>query len=616
MMEITRTLKPQVYSYSRFSDIEQAKGSSLSRQSDYAKNAAIKFGLELNEELMMKDLGKSAFHAEHKKSGAYGAFLDAIKQGLVAPGSYLIVENFDRLSRQQAWVAQNDIAMLIDSGINIITAADDQLYNQDTLNKSPHLLFMMTAIMIRAHEESLIKQKRSIKSVADKIRDFREGNMVDVGGPCPFWMKRLPKGSRSKFEFSEKVEAARIITHNYLEGKSHGQIQDILKEKGISSPKGDELWGSTTISNVLENEALFGRKTVRLTASADRRVDEQEHVLDGYYPHLISKSQFDLIQQIKKTKKKGRTGYRFNSAKEDKVDSVVYLLSGYGVDKSNKARSVCSKCHSALGSRFQDQFNRKGKYTKSVMRLDCTARKNKKGCDAKGIAQRELERSFLQAVHEHVDFSLLNKIDSNARAVEIIDSKLDDIDGVVKRATELFLLTDDPESHKLAKKTLEDAKAEKAELLKQREDGKEFIISSKAIQEFKDNMTRAYDNDDDFEARSYVKNILLQCVDKLVVNTEPRTLKSLGLQNLYRDAKVWTVQVDFRSGKRITVYHDTQKDMSLFNMIEGGENSQHAFTPEAVEIWDKYGDEAFVAHLTKTGLGVSNYVEDYLREID
>ncbi|MBF4285981.1 zinc ribbon domain-containing protein, partial [Vibrio anguillarum] len=134
------------------------------------------------------------------------------------------------------------------------------------------------------------------------------------------------------------------------------------------------------------------------------------------------------IQQIKRVKKKGRTGYRFNSAKEEGVTSVVYLLSGYGKDKNGDARSVCSKCGGALGSRLQEQFTRKKEYVRTVMRLDCLSRTRKKSCDAKGIAQRELEKSFLQAVSEHVDYNLLNKDDSDARAVEIIDSRLEDLE--------------------------------------------------------------------------------------------------------------------------------------------------------------------------------------------
>ncbi|MEZ8786945.1 recombinase family protein [Vibrio splendidus] len=616
-MKIEKNLVPQVYSYSRFSDMEQRKGSSLARQEDYALKAANKYGLKLNEELIMTDLGKSAFHAEHKRVGAYGAFLHAVKKGLVAEGSYLIVESFDRLSREQARLAQSDINSLIDADIKIITATDSQLYSKKTIDQNPYLLFLMTATMIRAHEESLTKQKRSVSAIEKKLGKFRSGESVDVGGAIPFWIERNKIGIDKLFEFSDKAVAARIITSSFLEGKSYGQIQDLLIDNGIRTPKGSDKWGTTTISNVLENESLYGRKTVRLPAIKDGSKDAQEHILDGYYPPLISKSDFELIQQIKKVKKKGRTGYRFNSAKEEGVKSVVYLLSGYGRDKDRNSRSVCSKCGGGLGSRLVDQYTRQKKYVRTVMRLDCLSRTRKKSCDAKGIAQRELEKSFLLAISEHVDYSLLNKEDTDARAVEIIDSKIDELDGIIERASDLYLLGKSCSVREKAKSQLDLAEAEKEGLLKDKDDGKELIISAEAIKEFESYIHRAYENDDDFEARRFVKDILLQCVEKLTVDTEPRLLESLGYKNLYKNARVWTVTVDFRSGKRITVYHDCDTNMSLFNQIEGGNSTFHSYTPEALSILDNQGPEAFAQHLRDSGFGTNtSYVQDFISSLE
>ncbi|HHP0448233.1 TPA: recombinase family protein [Vibrio harveyi] len=622
-MKFNKSVKPEVYSYRRFSDMEQKKGNSLERQEDYASRVATQYGLELNQELIFTDVAMSAFRAEHKRAGAYGIFLKAVQQGLVSKGSFLIVENFDRLSRENARTAQTDIYELIEAGINIITATDGQIYSKQTLDLNPSLLFLMTATMIRAHEESLTKQKRSIASIQTKVAKFRGGEDVDVGGPTPFWVKRLPKGSKRIFELNDYSQAAKLITTSYLKGCSFGKIQEKLLGLGIDAPKGGKSWGQTTISNVLESEALFGRKVVRHTSTADGTVGAGEYVLDNYYPAIISENDFDLIQQIKKLKKRGKAGYRVNKSggddSEDKGsnDTVVYLLSGYGTNSEGHARSVCSKCMGALGSRTQKQMNRKGEYTKTVMRLDCLNRTRKKRtCDAKGIAQRELERSFLQAVHEHVDYSLLNTVDSNARAVEVIDSKIEDLKVLIRRSTDLILYSESEEVHNKAKAALRNAEKEISELEEQKKQGKDYIISSNAIQEFKSYVMRAYDIDNDIEARSYVKNILLQSVEKLVVDSSPRTIASLGYKNIYKDSKFWTVTVEFRSKKRITIYHDCVKNMSLFNMIEGGSNTQHAFTPEALKIWDEHGDEALVRHLADVGLGASNYVDGYISALE
>lgn len=43
----------------------------------------------------MTDRGGSAYHDDHKKKGKLGLFIKAIENGLVAPGSVLIVESLD-----------------------------------------------------------------------------------------------------------------------------------------------------------------------------------------------------------------------------------------------------------------------------------------------------------------------------------------------------------------------------------------------------------------------------------------------------------------------------------------------------------------------------------------
>lgn len=67
----------RVYSYSRFSDPRQAAGHSLERQRAYAARWAAENGLALDESLTLHDAGLSAYHQQHIKSGALGAFLAA-----------------------------------------------------------------------------------------------------------------------------------------------------------------------------------------------------------------------------------------------------------------------------------------------------------------------------------------------------------------------------------------------------------------------------------------------------------------------------------------------------------------------------------------------------------
>jgi len=93
------TLKPLLYSYIRFSTIEQAKGQSLNRQLSFAKEVAKEKGLELDDSLSMRDMGLSAFHKTNITRGALGIFLAAVEQGKVPAGSILVLESLDRIFR-------------------------------------------------------------------------------------------------------------------------------------------------------------------------------------------------------------------------------------------------------------------------------------------------------------------------------------------------------------------------------------------------------------------------------------------------------------------------------------------------------------------------------------
>ena len=96
---------PLAYNYIRFSTAEQRKGDSLRRQDDLAKAYAEEKGLSLDESLTMLDLGVSAFKGANAESGALAAFLEAIDNGHVPVGSYLLIESLDRLSRAQVFDA-------------------------------------------------------------------------------------------------------------------------------------------------------------------------------------------------------------------------------------------------------------------------------------------------------------------------------------------------------------------------------------------------------------------------------------------------------------------------------------------------------------------------------
>lgn len=91
------------YSYVRFSTPEQRKGDSLRRQTEGAADWCKRNKVTLDTCKTLHDLGKSAFTGKHRTNPdrhALASFLALVQRGEVPHGSYLIIENLDRLSRE------------------------------------------------------------------------------------------------------------------------------------------------------------------------------------------------------------------------------------------------------------------------------------------------------------------------------------------------------------------------------------------------------------------------------------------------------------------------------------------------------------------------------------
>jgi len=89
----------KAYSYQRFSSIKQKGGDSTKRQSGAAAVFCKQHGLTLVD--TFTDEGVSGFKGKNfSNESALSQFLKLVENEKVEPGSVLIVENMDRLSRQ------------------------------------------------------------------------------------------------------------------------------------------------------------------------------------------------------------------------------------------------------------------------------------------------------------------------------------------------------------------------------------------------------------------------------------------------------------------------------------------------------------------------------------
>lgn len=298
----------KVYSYLRFSDPKQATGSSIERQIAYAEKWAAERGLQLDTSLSLRDEGLSAYHQRHVKQGALGTFLSAITDGMVPPGSVLIVEGLDRLSRAEPILAQAQLAQIINAGITVVTASDAREYNRESLKAQPMDLVYSLLVMIRAHEESDTKAKRVKAAIRRQCEGWIAGTYRGFisNGHDPGWVQRVG----DKYELiPDRAAAMRTAIQLYKDGHGGNAITNRLDEKGFELYKNRTK--ITQLYKIFKNPVLMGTKVLRL--------DGEEYHLKGYYPALISENEFAefSVTNKQRARRKGKgeipgiiTGFR------------------------------------------------------------------------------------------------------------------------------------------------------------------------------------------------------------------------------------------------------------------------------------------------------------------
>jgi DNA invertase Pin-like site-specific DNA recombinase len=114
------------YSYLRCSSDQQGDGDSVRRQIALAKAWCDRHNVRLDFNTFT-DCGKSAFRGKHRLTGALGVFLADIKADRIPRGSALIVENLDRLSREDTYEAINLLTSLVIAGISVVTLSPSEM---------------------------------------------------------------------------------------------------------------------------------------------------------------------------------------------------------------------------------------------------------------------------------------------------------------------------------------------------------------------------------------------------------------------------------------------------------------------------------------------------------
>jgi DNA invertase Pin-like site-specific DNA recombinase len=298
------------YSYIRFSHPDQRRGNSLRRQLARSRKFAESRRLPLDDSL--RDLARSAFHNRHTETGRLALFLELVRNGDIRPGSYLLIESFDRLTRDEFWPAFDLVRDILRARIIIVTLpADNEFheYSFDAINKNPRLIHEIINDLTRGSGESKMKSERCIDAWEMQRQDAIAGR-AKIPGRCPAWLSpvrgtiRVPDeeepgvfhDKRATVGFTEKPElvaVVRLIFQWAIDGMGCELIANRLN--GEKRPSfGKVGWQKHTVLAVLRNKAVLGHRTP-MRVEHGKSV-QAGPVIEHHYPEIIDRDTFYLAQ--------------------------------------------------------------------------------------------------------------------------------------------------------------------------------------------------------------------------------------------------------------------------------------------------------------------------------
>jgi DNA invertase Pin-like site-specific DNA recombinase len=228
----------------------------------------------------------SAYKGTNRSKGALGVFVRAIEDGQIEPGSYLLVESLDRLSRKEPYQALPQLLDLVKLGVVVVTLTDEKVYSAETLAGVDGTFVLMQSLvgMARAFEESDTKGRRVKAAWKNKFDKIKEGKQLTKR--VPFWL------NEDRTERPDRVAVVRRIFEEYEKGHGTTVITKGLNRDGVEppSPK-SKHWNESSVKKVLKSKAPVGTLVT---------TDGQEH--EGYYPAVVAEGLWFACQLPRSSK--------------------------------------------------------------------------------------------------------------------------------------------------------------------------------------------------------------------------------------------------------------------------------------------------------------------------
>lgn len=397
----------------------QLRGDSLRRQEHASKRYAEQGGLRLIEDFKLEDIGVSAFKGANVTSGALGRFLELVKKGAVAKGSYLLVESLDRISRQQVMESVSTFFDIVKSGINVVTLADNHVYRAGS-TEFPDIIYAVV-VLGRAYEESKTKSVRVGAAWENKRKNLSHRKLTRI---APAWLSL--RDDRQSFEvIPERIETVREMFRMADAGHGSFTIARHLNVSRTPTFTKSNGWHESYVTKILNSRAVLGEFQPHRYGDDGIRIPDGDPVPD-YFPGIIDEDQFLRVQASRRKR----------------------LVEGAG-RKGPEYRNLFTKIAKCGYCGAPMRFVHKGQPPKGTQSLKCTNAVRNLGCQSRSWQYKDFETSFLYFVREIDLTATLKAAAENANRATVeqqISMHEEKLVQLVTRRERIFSMLDEPGS--------------------------------------------------------------------------------------------------------------------------------------------------------------------------
>ncbi len=316
------------YSYIRFSSVRQADGDSVRRQRENRDAwLAAHSDIRLDTSLALTDFAKSGFKRKDWDSYALAKFVKAVESGVVPRGSYLLIENLDRLSREAVGVATELFLSIVNRGVHIVQLSPVTMEFSHPIDAMKLLVAIME--LRRGNSESEIKSARGLKAWEEKHKKAREEREPVAKRHLPGWIRYNESAKKLELIPDRAAVVARIFEQCIAGfGRTHiaaalnadgipvmGRKQIAIKGQAGLKPHEKKYhqiskWNESMIWSVLTSPATHGEYRPTKEDDSGKWLPVKGAEVPDYFPPAVDRKTFDAAAGSLASRRKGRMAGR------------------------------------------------------------------------------------------------------------------------------------------------------------------------------------------------------------------------------------------------------------------------------------------------------------------